>query len=98
MNEKTLQEAVVADEKFREEFNSSKQPFKIAYEYLKNKSKTVEDSYEAEVERRVQAKLKEAGVKEKKEIPPNINNGGKSGESKSKADSDGFAAVFGSTY
>ncbi len=98
VNQNDLQEAVARDTEFADGFNKSKEPYRFAYEYLKTKTKADNDSFEAEVERRYQLRLKEAGVKEKKEVPPNINGGGKSSTSSNQSSEDGFASVFGSAY
>lgn len=96
VNQDTLREAVGTDPEFAEEFNKSSEPYKTAYEYLVNKTKTKEDSYNAEVERRVQERLKKAGIREPKKVPPNINNTGSSNSNVSTDEGvSGFEEFFG---
>ena len=99
VNPKALQEAVATDEEFMTEFNSSAEPYKTAYEYLKNKADTKAQS-ELSLREQIKKELQEEMglTKEKKEVPPNINTGGKSGGTQKKASEDGFAAVFGTQY
>lgn len=98
VNGEQLKEAVSTDSEFAERFNSSNEPYKVAYEYLKEQSKvkaTKADAYREQIRQEI---LKEMNVKEKKEVPPSVNIGSKSGGTVSKADDDGFAAIFGSQY
>lgn len=96
VNQESLREAVSADQEFAKEFNQSIEPYKTAYEYLKNRTKSKEDSINAEVERRLQERLAKAGIKEPKKAPPNIN---KNGSSNSEVSLDegvsGFESFFG---
>lgn len=101
VNPDALREAVATDTEFANKFNSSGEPYKLAYEYLTNKASTKQKAHQSEIDAAVEAKLKELGVKqkEKREVPPSINTGGKSSSSTGKeAPDDGFAAVFGSRY
>lgn len=97
VNPDALKEAVSTDSEFAKEFNSSSEPYRVAYEYLskKTEAKTTEQAKLREEIK--QELLKEMNVKGKKEIPPNINN---SGSSNSSTESDdgmtGFASFFGS--
>ena len=99
VNQDSLKEAVLSDENFAKEFNNSKEPYKVAYEYLKNKAenKTKEsNSLREQIRKEILAEL---NIKDNKvDIPPNINNGGKSSSSVKTAPQDGFVAVFGSNY
>jgi hypothetical protein len=98
VNPEALQEAVATDAEFNQEFNSSAEPYKTAYEYLTNKTKkkevdsqTLRDSIKAEL-------IKEMGLetKQKKDGVPNINKmGGSSSSTKSQESDDGFASIFG---
>jgi len=100
VNQDTLKEAVSMDSEFATEFNKSNEPYKTAYEYLKQKNQTRVDSDKAMKDKIIQDYLKENGMekKESKEVPPNVNVGGKSGSTSKKATSDGFAAMFGDGY
>jgi len=96
VNPDTLKEAVSMDNEFAEKFGQSKEPYKTAYEYLITKSKEKVTSDEAFKDKIIQDYLAKNGItKEKKEVPPNINNGGKSSSSVKTASSDGFASIFG---
>jgi len=98
VNGELLKEAVSVDTEFADKFNKSNEPYKVAYEYLKEQSKvkaTKADAYKEQVRQEI---LKEMNVKEKKEIPPNVNIGSKPSDTGSKADSDGFASIFGSQH
>lgn len=99
VNPTSLQEAVAVDKEFAGEFNKSPEPYRTAYEYLKNKADTKVKS-ELSLREQIKKELQEEmGLsKEKKEVPPNVNVGGKSGSSERKKDEDGFAAVFGTKY
>ena len=85
------------DTEFAQEFNKSAEPYKTAYEYLKQKSQTKVTADEAYKDKIIKTYLEENGIapKEKKDVPPNLNGGGKSNSSPSKVASDGFASVFG---
>ena len=98
VNPDALKEAVATDADFAEEFNKSSEPYKTAYEYLKNRANAKEKETMSLREQIKQELLKEMGVKEKREVPPNINGGGKSSSSKPIQPDDGFASVFGSEY
>ena len=98
VNGEQLKEAVSIDTDFADKFNKSNEPYKVAYEYLKEQSSakaTKADAYKEQIRQEI---LKEMNVKEKKDVPPNLNVGSKSGNSSSKADDDGFAAVFGTQF
>ena len=100
VNPEALQKAVATDTDFAKEFNSSREPYRVAYEYLNKQAKT---KMESDLSLREQIKselMKEMGLdKKKKEVPPTINNsGGKSSSTKPDISSDGFASVFGSQY
>jgi hypothetical protein len=97
VNQDALKEAVATDAGFAESFNKSKEPYKLAYEYLTNRTKekaTKESSLEAEIRAKL---MKEYGLKEKKvaEAPPSMNRMGSSSGSKYNEVEDGFTAVFG---
>ena len=100
VNPDALKEAVSSDSEFAKEFNNSKEPYKTAYEYLKQNSQKKADMKKAEEERIIREYLEKNGIteKQKKDAPPNINGGGKSSGSVKEAPTDGFAAVFGSKY
>lgn len=99
VNQDALKSAVATDTGFANEFNSSSEPFKVAYEYLVKKTekqKTDTDTLRAEIKAEL---LKEMGVKQPKEkVVPNMGNMGGSNGSKSDAPDDGFASVFNSRY
>ena len=98
VNQEALKTAVATDADFADTFNSSNEPFKVAYEYLSKKTEaetvsrqSLRDEIKAEL-------LKEMGIdKPKKEAIPNMGDmGGKSSDKrKSNASDDGFASVFG---
>jgi len=100
VNQESLKEAVSTDSRFAEEFNKSKEPYKLAYEYLTNRTKeqsVKQSSLEAEIEAKI---LKKYGITGKKatEVPPSINTIGSSSGNKQTEVEDGFTAVFGSRY
>lgn len=99
VNPDALKEAVSTDPEFAKTFNNSPEPYKVAYEYLKDatsKKQAKEASIEAEYERKFKEKY---GIKEqKRDVPPNINVGSKSQSSTKSAPEDGFASVFGGNY
>lgn len=91
-----LQEAVATDADFANQFNASAEPYKVAYEYLKNKQ-TAKVASENELREQIKRELLEEmnANKEVKQAPPSLSStGGKSTESSSKANEDGFASVF----
>ena len=99
VNPDSLKEAVSADAEFADKFNNSKEPYKTAYEYLKDRTKAKASSDQEYKDKIIQDYLKDNGIsKGKKEVPPNINGGSKSTGSGKKAIDDGFASVFGSGY
>jgi hypothetical protein len=99
VNPEALKEAVATDTEFTKKFNSSNQPYKVAYEYLKGKA---DSKTKAETTLREQIKaelMAEMGIKkEKKEVPPSINGGSKSSTTKNDAPADGFSSMFGDGY
>lgn len=101
VNGQAIQDAFKEDATFMQEFQTSDKPYEVAYEYLKSRNET---KAQTETRQREQLKeelrkelLKEIGIKDKKEVPPSINNVG-SGSSKSTVPEDGFMSVFGSKY
>lgn len=102
VNPEALRSAVATDPEFADKFNKSREPYRVAYEYLIEKTKSTSKAQEDAINAAVEARLKEMGVKpkEKKEVPPTINSSGGKSQTSSKADApdDGFAAVFGSRY
>ena len=99
VNQDALKEAVATDAEFAKTFNSSRDPYRVAYEYLINKAKSKAET-EMSYKEKIKAELmKEMGLDKKtKEVPPTVNGGSKSASSKPNVSSDGFAAVFGSQY
>lgn len=96
VNQDALKEAVATDTEFANKFRSSKEPYKMAYEYLSAKTKEKTKSQEALKEQIRKELLAEMNVKQKKEtVPSTANLGGKSDGSKNNATEDGFASVFG---
>ena len=100
VNPEKLQEAVATNNEFAQEFNSSREPYKTAYEYLTNKAKETSKSTTDLKEQIRQELMKEYGLEKKKvskEVPPSITNTGSSNTdtTKSNASEDGFASVFG---
>ena len=97
VNGKDLNEAIAADKDFAEKFNSSKEPYKDAYDYLiaKKAEKTKsEQSLREQIRAEEREKLlKEIGSK-KKETVPNYKQFSGSSSSKDAID-DGFMSVFG---
>jgi len=99
VNPEALQKAVATDTEFAKEFNSSNEPYRVAYEYLNKETKKLEEQNKSLRDQIREELLKEMGVKEKKEAVPNMGNmGGSSNSSKSEAPDDGFSSVFGSSY
>lgn len=100
VNQDALKEAVATDAEFAKDFGKSSEPYKFAYEYLTNKTKSNADKQsklEAEYEAKFMAKY---GIKKgsNTEVPPSINNVGSSRGSKGSDIEDGFTAVFGSQF
>lgn len=99
VNQDALMKAVATDAEFANEFNRSKEPYRVAYEYLNKQTKA---KMESDLSLREQIKaevMKELGLaKDKKEVPPTVNGGSKSASSRPNVSSDGFASVFGSEY
>lgn len=96
VNQDALKEAVATDAEFSEKFNNSKEPYKVAYEYLSEKANTKTKSEQALRDKIKAELLEEMGTKRKKDVVPSTNNlGGKSGDGKSNEVEDGFMAVFG---
>jgi hypothetical protein len=98
VNPDALKEAVATDAEFSDKFNSSKEPYKVAYEYLSAKSTEKIKSEEALRESIRKELLAEMGKdKPKKEtVPSTTNISGNSGNSKNSAPTDGFASMYGS--
>lgn len=98
VNGQAIREAAAADPEFADRFNKSKEPYRVAYEYLSNRNKSKADS-EKSLRDSIRAEiLKELGVKNKPDTPPSMAKiGGSNGSSKAVSD-DGFASVFGSEY
>lgn len=96
VNPDALKEAVSVDAEFAKEFNSSKEPYKVAYEYLSKRKEAKLTEQQKLREEIKQELLKEMNVKEKKEVPPNINSSGSSNSSSETDDGlSGFASYFG---
>lgn len=98
VNQENLMKAIKSDEGFAEKFNTSKEPYKLAYEYLTEK-KSVKAKTEAElreqIKREVMAELgKSPDTKKKETVPSTTNMGGNSGDGKRNEPEDGFMAVF----
>ena len=93
-----LNSAVATDPDFADKFRGSSEPYKVAYEYLKQKtdsSKIKENNLRESIKAEL---LKEMGLdKKKKDVPP-VMNAGSSNSDKSVANADGFASVFGQDY
>ena len=95
VNTESVKEAVSKDKEFAKEFNSSREPYRVAYEYLKKQTEA-KTSEQAKLREEIrQELLKEMNVKGKKEIPPNIGSGSTSSPNTSDGIS-GFAEFFGS--
>ena len=98
VNQEALKTAVATDADFADTFNSSNEPFRVAYEYLSKKTEA-ETASKQSLRDEIKAELlKEMGIdKPKKEAIPNMGDmGGKSSDKrKSNASDDGFASVFG---
>ena len=99
VNPDALNQAVATDAEFADKFNRSSEPYRTAYEYLKNKSEEKTKS-ESSLRDKIKAEiLAEMGVKGKKEIPPTINGGSKpKSATNGRATTDGFSSVFGAEY
>lgn len=97
VNSDLLKEAVSTDEVFAKEFNSSEEPYRVAYEYL-TKKETIKTTEQTKLREEIRADLlKEMNVKESREVPPNIykNGSGNSSSTNTDVPSDGFASIFG---
>jgi len=96
VNQDALKEAVATDTEFAQKFNSSSEPYRIAYEYLSAKKETKIKSETALKEQIRKEILAEMNVKPKKEtVPSTANISGKSESTSNRLDEDGFASVFG---
>ena len=97
VNPEALKSAVATDTEFSKEFNSSNEPYRVAYEYLSNKTKAESEKTQSLREQIKAELLKEMGIdKPKKQGIPNIGNMGGSNNTKvSNESDDGFASVFG---
>lgn len=96
VNADNLKVEFAKDSKFLEDFNTSNEPYKVAYEYMKGKQDKSSAS-EAELREKLKAELlAELGLdKKNKKSPPSINNLGGSSSDKKDLPEDGFASVFG---
>jgi hypothetical protein len=97
VNQDNLLKAIKADDSFAEKFNSSKEPYKLAYEYLTEKKTASAKSEEAlreQIRKEVLAEIGKSPSEKKKTVPSTTNMGGNSGDGKSNAPEDGFMAVF----
>ena len=98
VNPEALKGAVATDPEFSKEFNSSNEPFRVAYEYLSKKTEA-ETAKTQSLREQIKAELlKEMGLdKPKKEGVPNMGNmgGNNNSSKKTEAPEDGFASVFG---
>lgn len=96
VNQDALREAVATDIEFAKTFNSSKEPYKTAYEYLTAKKESKYKSEQAlrdEIRRELMAEM---GAKTTKETVPNVASmPSKSNTNSRNNDEDGFMAVFG---
>ena len=103
VNQDALKEAVATDTEFSNKFNTSKQPFKVAYEYLsakKEQSKVSEQSMRDKIREEERQKIMEEMKKgNNKEVVPSMSRiGSSSGSSSKEISDDGFSSVFGSDY
>lgn len=103
VNEKSILDAFKEDATFENQFRSSAKPYEIAYEYLKSKNETKQQTIarqKEELETEIRNKiLAEYGLDKKaKEVPPSIANVGSSNSKSSSQVADGFTAVFGNGY
>ena len=96
VNPEALKTAVATDPEFSKEFNKSSEPYRLAYEYLSNKTQA-EQAKTKTLEEEIRAKiLKEMGMdKPKKEAVPNMGSMGGANTKKTDLPDDGFASVFG---
>ena len=92
----SIQDAFRKDATFMEEFNASNRPYEVAYNYL-SEQKTAQTKSQQELRDSIRAEIMaELGAdKPKRDVPPSINNVGKSPSGVSEAHTDGFSAVFG---
>lgn len=99
VNANTLREAIAGDDNFADEFNRSREPYRIAYEYLTQKSQK-KDSEMKSLKEQIRAELmKEMGIKKGSvEAPPSIAKMSSSSGQNRQLNEDGFASVFGSDY
>lgn len=99
VNQDALKEAVATDTEFANTFNSSKEPYKVAFEYLsakKEQSKASQESLRQSIREEERQKILEEMKKgtNKDTVPSLKKIGSNSGSTNSTAD-DGFAAYFG---
>jgi len=98
VNQDNLLKAIKSDDSFAEKFNSSKEPYKLAYEYLTEK-KTAKAQSESElreqIRKEVMAEIGKTSTGKKQTVPSTTNMGGNSGDGKRNDAEDGFMAVFG---
>ena len=96
VNPEALKTAVATDTEFQKEFNSSSDPYRVAYEYLSKQTET-KAKESSTLREQIKAELiKDMGIKEapKKKTMPNMGSLGGSNGTKTDAPDDGFAAVF----
>jgi DNA repair exonuclease SbcCD ATPase subunit len=100
VNQDALKEAVATDTEFANTFNSSREPYKVAYEYLsakKEQSKASEQSLREKIREEERQRIMEEMKKgSNKETVPSMKNIGSNSGSSNKASEDGFASYFGS--
>jgi len=100
VNPESLKEAVSNDTEFAAKFNSSKDPYKVAYEHLSQLATTKQTAKETS-DKVYRDKVRAELLEEMKQNPsskstiPNINQGGSSNAKANDASSDGFASIFG---
>lgn len=103
VNFKDIKTAAESDSEFAKEINSSKEPYKVAYEYLTAKKQSIvkdQESLREKIRNEERQKILEEMKKgNNKETIPSINKvGSNSGSSNKSIDEDGFASYFGTQY
>lgn len=94
-----IKEAAALDSEFAEKFQSSTEPYKVAYEHLtnRNQAKAKEsESLREQIRREVMEELKQNSSR-KETVPSTTKLGGKPDGLNKDIPDDGFASVFG-TY
>ena len=95
----TLREAIASDADFADEFNRSREPYRVAYEHLTQRTAKKDNELKS-LKEQIRAELmKEIGIKKGTvEAPPSMAKISSSSGQNRQINEDGFASVFGADY